>query len=50
MIQDSNFSVPKAVAFQVNLEGQETENLILKHPPLKLKVKCSLIMHLIKLR
>lgn len=43
------FSVPKAVAFQVNLEGQETENLILKHPPLKLKVKCSLIMHLIKL-
>ena len=35
------FSVPKAVAFQVDLEGQETENLILKHPPIKLKVWAS---------
>lgn len=34
---NTNNPVPKAVAFQVNLEGQETENLILKHPPLKLK-------------
>lgn len=31
--------VPKSVAFAVDLDGQNTDNLILKHPPKRLQVR-----------
>ncbi|XP_061174574.1 ensconsin-like [Saccostrea echinata] len=34
---NTNNPVPKAVAFQVTLDGEQTESLISKHPPIKLK-------------
>ncbi|KAK3093205.1 hypothetical protein FSP39_012621 [Pinctada imbricata] len=33
----TNNPVPKSIVFNVDLDGKETDSLVLKHPPLKLK-------------